>query len=118
MGDLIFSYSRKQALADGVLIDVTELAKEVGIKVPVAITATLYNSFIRTEIPSQDTTGRLWDTLVLLVISAKNCNDSTIFFGVSFQLTETEYETPMLKAIIGQGDDGSPVITIMLEDED
>jgi hypothetical protein len=34
--ELIHSYSRAQAIADGVLIDVSETAKEVGIVFPVA----------------------------------------------------------------------------------
>ena len=118
MDDLIFSYSRKQALADGVLIDITELAKEVGFRVPVAITNQLFNSYIKTSIPSQDESARLWDTLVLLVISAKHCVEDTLYFHVSFQMTESQYETPLLKAVIGPGDDSLPVVTIMLEDED
>jgi type I site-specific restriction endonuclease len=35
--EIIYSYTRKQAIADGVLIDVTELAKEAGFKCPVAL---------------------------------------------------------------------------------
>jgi hypothetical protein len=37
--ELIHSYSRRQAIADGVLIDVTPTAREAGIKFPVALTA-------------------------------------------------------------------------------
>src|SRR5262249_13138019 len=37
--DLIHAYTRRQALADGVLIDVTTTAKEVGCCFPVAVTA-------------------------------------------------------------------------------
>ena len=36
---VIFSYTRAQAIADGVLIDATELAKEAGFRIPVAVTA-------------------------------------------------------------------------------
>jgi hypothetical protein len=39
--DLIHTDSRRQALADGVLIDVTTTAKEVGFCFPVAVTAAL-----------------------------------------------------------------------------
>ncbi len=38
---LIHSYSRSDALADGVLIDVSEMADEVGFRLPAAISATL-----------------------------------------------------------------------------
>lgn len=37
-GEPIFSYSRKQAIADGVLVDVSEMAREAGFKYPVAVT--------------------------------------------------------------------------------
>ena len=29
-GDVIYSYTRKQAIEDGVLVDITEMAKEIG----------------------------------------------------------------------------------------
>src|ERR1019366_7436165 len=41
-GDVIYSYTRKQAIEDGVLVDITEMAKEAGIKYPVAITSTAF----------------------------------------------------------------------------
>jgi hypothetical protein len=40
--DLIYAYSRKQAIADGVLIDVTNTAHEAGFVVPVAVTSTAW----------------------------------------------------------------------------
>lgn len=41
-GEPIYIYTRKQAIEDGVLIDVTETAKEAGFKVPVAVTCALH----------------------------------------------------------------------------
>ena len=43
---IIFQYSRAQAIEDGVLIDLTEWAKELGFKVPVACTAAVWNGYI------------------------------------------------------------------------
>jgi hypothetical protein len=37
-GDLVHRYTRADALRDGVLIDVTETAREAGIRWPVALT--------------------------------------------------------------------------------
>jgi hypothetical protein len=37
--DLIYRYTRADALRDGVLIDVSEVAREAGFKWPVALTA-------------------------------------------------------------------------------
>lgn len=69
-GDVIAGYSRAQALEDGVLIDVSDTAREAGFKFPVAITQAVWDRYI---IPSeldanygQDERGRLWDTLWML----------------------------------------------------
>ena len=37
--ELIFAYTRRQAIEDGVLVDVTETATEAGFVLPVAVTA-------------------------------------------------------------------------------
>ena len=63
--NVIYSYSREQALADGVLVDVTETAKSLGFKVHTAVSATLYHGYV--EPPAgvtgegQSVTGRLHD---------------------------------------------------------
>ena len=36
---VIYSYTREQALKDGVLVDVTQMEKEVGFIYPVAVTS-------------------------------------------------------------------------------
>jgi len=38
MNDIIFSYTRAQAIEDGVLVDVSELAREASFRYPVAVT--------------------------------------------------------------------------------
>ena len=48
-GDNIFTYSRAMAISDGVLIDISTIAKEAGFKVPVAVTEGLYNSWIEPD---------------------------------------------------------------------
>jgi len=49
--EVISRYSRKQAIEDGVLIDVTEMAKEAGFKWNTCITSTLWNEYIK---PSEE----------------------------------------------------------------
>ncbi len=67
--DLISSYTRAQAIADGVLVDVTETAKEAGFRCPVALTRAAWADCVawseadtRRQVP-QDEAGRLWDVL-------------------------------------------------------
>ena len=49
---VIFSYTRAQAIEDGVLVDLTEWAKETGFRIPVACTCAVWNGYI---VPSEDT---------------------------------------------------------------
>ena len=117
MTELIYSYSRKQALEDGVLIDVSEMAKEAGIKVPVALTQEMHATYIVTELNDQDEQGRVWDTLFMLVLNAKNSRESIIHYNVIFRMIGDRDENATLKAVIGPGDSAEPVITIMLPHE-
>ncbi len=126
-GDVIYAYTRAQALADGVLIDVTEDAGEAGIKYPTAVTEALWNGYIdpdeRLKSMGQSARGRLWDVLFLFTFAArsspKGCNE--LLYKVNFLMDEGDkyqQETVEIKAVCGPGDDGAPVITIMLPDED
>lgn len=116
--EVISIYSREQAIADGVLVDVTPTGKEAGFKVPVAVTAAVWAILD----PSQDdaargqsATGRLWDVLMMLRANARN--DDTVLFDVLIAESD-KHRTQPLKAVIGPGDDVAPVITIMLPNED
>ena len=43
-GPVISAYTRAQAIADGVLVDVSEMAREAGLKHPTALTATVWRN--------------------------------------------------------------------------
>ena len=119
---LIFSYPRSEALEDGVLIDVTETAREAGFRVPVAMTPAAWAACV--EIPAgvtcQDEAGRLWDVLTMLRYAGRGRagEGSTVFFDV-LVLNDAESPKPIrLKAVCGPNDDLSPCVTVMLPDED
>ena len=59
---VIFSYTRAQAIADGVLIDATELAKQAGFRFPVALTTGVWAECVAVPagVAGQDETGRLF----------------------------------------------------------
>lgn len=64
--DVIFSYTREDAIADGMLYDVTETAKKNGFKIPVAVTVGVHE--LCANYPDgmgQSYDGRLIDTLLL-----------------------------------------------------
>jgi len=132
-GEVISSYSRAQAIEDGVLIDVTEMAKQAGIKYPVALTAAVHDEYVL--VPKaleglQDEAGRLWDILWLYAWAVRSgwIRGSQGTFEVSFLMWEGKHaaderlapyrKAVTLKAVCGPNDDGSACVTIMLVTED
>jgi hypothetical protein len=63
--DMIHRYTRAEALADGVLIDVSRTAREAGFKYPVALTRAVWERCVAVPpgVLCQDESGRLWDVL-------------------------------------------------------
>ncbi|MGA2076155.1 MAG: DUF6573 family protein [Terriglobia bacterium] len=121
--EIIYAYTRAQAIEDGELVDVSETAREAGIKFPVAVTRAVWVKYV--EIPEgvtcQDERGRLWDILWMLRCNAGRGGD-TLFFKLYVRNHNRERLTKadlvILKAVCGPGDTPEPVITIMLPDED
>jgi hypothetical protein len=122
--DVIHTYTRAQALADGVLVDVSPLATEAGFRYRVAVTAAVWQILE----PSADlarlgqsATGRVWDVLQVLRAAIRHSGDTDrIHFAPLFVL-DAAHPTPQpvqLWALCGPGDDEAPVITVMCEGED
>ncbi len=122
--DIIYSYTRAQALADGVLIDVSALAREAGFTLPVAVSDSLYHGYLTPPLDlakaGLSLEGRLWDTLSVLryAIKAAPATDR-LSFSVLFQISPDTAPIPVdLLAICGPDDSGAPVITVMLPSDD
>lgn len=126
-GPVIFRYTRKQAIEDGVLVDLASWAAETGFTIPVACTAAVWNQYVTppngTEELGQSERGRGHDLLWMLYVairrnSAHGEGGDRILYDVIFLSAQHEHETVKLKAICGPGDNGEPVLTIMLPHED
>lgn len=136
-GEVISCYSRADAIADGVLVDVSEDAREAGFKFPVAMTIGAYTAAIEAggkwepealgdgeilQLPGgQDCKGRLWDVFTMLKHAIRR--PSTIAamrrFSVLVDVHGNGRHTRVdLKSICGPGDTAAPVLTIMLPNED
>jgi hypothetical protein len=113
--DLIHRYSRAEAIADGVLIDVSATAAQAGIRFPVALTRAVWERCVA----GQDEQGHLCAVLWMLALSARCADGAEIRFAVHVSDSNSN-RTPLvrLKAICGPGDEGEPVITVLLPDED
>lgn len=119
--EVIFSYTRREALADGVLIDATELAREAGFLFPVALTTAAWSHYVTVpeNCPWQDETGRLWDILSMLSYRVKKApGKNPLYFSLRVQNSPCHASDVTLKAACGPGDCGEPVVTVMLPDED
>lgn len=106
--DLIFSYTRKQAIEDGVLIEVPkELMEKVGIRFPIVYTTGV------SEVLDQN---NLYSDVhaLLLVMAVAICRLKTEPERVDFK-----FKSEPMYALCHPDDDGvTPVITIMLIGED
>ena len=120
--DVIYTYRRKQAIEDGVLVDVSTTAREAGINFPVALTSTVWDMYV---VPSekladsgQSIAGRLWDLLWMFRLKAMRSNNSLLYFSCLFLDVNEKLDEVKFKALCGPGDNAEPVITIMLPGED
>lgn len=121
--EVISIYTRKQAIDDGVLVDVSLQARELGFKYPVAVNNTVWESCVSWdndhEKSIQDESGRLYDVLWMASLSARRTKGSQVIFDVYRVAKGQSSPTPVsLKSICGPGDHGEPVITIMRPWED
>lgn len=124
--EVVSSYSRAQAIEDGKLVDVSSVAREAGIKFPVALTRTVWDKYV--EVPEgvtcQDESGRLWDVLFMFktaTLSGRIKGDiGTYQLYVRNRNTQgmDKRNLVTLKAVCEPGDTPEPVITIMLPEED
>lgn len=127
-GKPIYSYTRAQAIDDGVLVDVSDVAREAGFKVPVAITYAVFSQCVEWsdddshKQTTQDASGRLWDVLVTARAAARaNDEADTVHYTVACVPCDGMSRDPVdmpLKMVIGPGDTAAPVVTIMLPAED
>ena len=128
-GNVISTYTRAQAIEDGELVDVGSIAQEAGFKWPVALTAAVWADCVAwTEDDSrqqvyQDESGRLWDVLYMAsyaIRTRRDSGDRLLFqlYRVPRDGRSSEAVLTTLKLIVGPGDAGEPVITILLPNED
>ena len=71
MTNIIYAYTRKQAVEDGEQVDVSATAAEAGIRFPVFLTRRVFNNYVAVppEAIGQDEAGRLWDIVWMLRLS-------------------------------------------------
>ncbi|MDC7227534.1 MAG: hypothetical protein PQJ61_12285 [Spirochaetales bacterium] len=100
--ELIYSYSRDDAMRDGVLRDVTYLAKQYGFRLNTAITETLWHIVGGDE-------EEIKDLLVDLWIRIKQTDGKVSMLIYDYKIGK---RTVKIRSEVGPGDDAYPVLTI------
>ena len=123
-GDVIYSYTRKQAVADGVQVEVTKTAQEAGIKFPMFLTHAVFDSFVAVPegVTGQDEAGRLWDVVWMTRFAILRSHGHTDRLPVALYVRNDNRAPRLVKLVATCGpldiDDPQPAITVMLPDED
>lgn len=121
--EIVAVYTRTQALEDGVLVDIEDIAKEAGFKYPVAVTQGVFailKPSKELEAEGQDWVARAWDLLAILRRAIRNSDGGDeVHFAPLFILESGGRPEPVeMWSKCGPGDSGEPVITVMLRGED
>ena len=123
-GPVIFSYTRAQAIADGVQVEVSKIATEAGIRFPVFLTRTVYDAYVTVPpgVTAQDEAGRLWDILWMLRFAILRSRPGAERLPVALYVRNDNRKPRLVKLIATCGpldiDDAQPAITVMMPGDD
>jgi hypothetical protein len=123
-GDVIYTYTRAHAVADGFQVEVTKTAQEAGIRFPVFLTRTVYDAYVTVpqDVTGQDEAGRLWDVIWMLrfAVLKGRPGQSRLPFAL---YVRNDNRRPRLVKLIAtcsalDVDNPQPALTIAMPDED
>ena len=123
-GPVIYAYTRKQAVADGVQVDVTKTAQEAGIKFPMFLTRAAYDAYVTVppDVTGQDEAGRLWDVVWMTRFAILRARPGVDRIPVALYVRNNNRASRLVKLVAQCGpldmDDPQPAITVMMPDED
>lgn len=123
-GEAIHTYTRAQAIEDGALVDLMQgemaaVARQ-HYKFPIACTAAVFavmRKAVENPRYSNDYAGILHDMLWMSKVMKRQINESTVIFRVIIAGAGRARNFDF-KLMVGPGDAGEPVITIMEPGED
>ena len=122
--EIVYCYTRSQAVADGVQVEVSTVAAEAGIRVPVFLTRGVYDAYVTVpqDVTAQDEAGRLWDIVWMLRFAIIRARPGCDRIPVALYVRNDNTRSRLVKlvAVCGPLDmhDPQPAITVMTPDED
>ena len=123
-GPVIYAYTRAQAVADGVQVEVTKTAQEADIKFPMFLTRAVFEAYVAVppDVTGQDEAGRLWDVVWMTRFGIIRARPGCDRIPVAFYVRNDNRAARLVKLIATCGaldiDDPQPAITILMPDED
>jgi hypothetical protein len=123
-GGVIYAYTRKQAVADGVQVDVTKTAQEAGIKFPMFLTRAVFDNYVAVppDVTGQDEAGRLWDVVWMTRFGIIRSTPGRDRIPVALYVRNDNHRAKLVKLIATCSaldiSDPQPAITVMMPDED
>ena len=123
-GEVIYAYTRAQAVADGVQVEVTKTAQEAGIKFPMFLTRAVFDNYVAVPegVTGQDEAGRLWDVVWLTRFAIIRARPGVDRLPVALYIRNDNHRAKLVKLIATCGpldiDDPQPAITVLMPDED
>jgi len=123
-GPVIYAYTRSQAVADGVQVEVTKTAQEAGIKFPMFLTRAVFDNYVAVPagVTGQDEAGRLWDLVWMARFAILRSHGHTDRLPVALYVRNENHRAKLVKLIATCSaldiDDPQPALTLMMADED
>ena len=123
-GEIIYSYTRAQAVADGFQIEVSKVAAEAGIRFPVFLTRAVFDAYVSVppNVIGQDEAGRLWDIVWMLRFAIRKAQAGQNRLPIALYVRNDNRRARLVKLIATCGpldiDDPRPAITVQMVGED
>jgi hypothetical protein len=123
-GPVLYAYARSQAVADGLQVEVSRVAKKAGIRFPVFLTRAVHDSFVSVPpgVTGQDEAGRLWDIVWMLRFAIRKAQPGQARLPFALYVRNDNKAPRLINLVAMCGaldiDDPQPAITILLADED
>ncbi len=119
-GQVIYSYTRAQAVADSAQVEVSKVASEAGIRFPVFLTRAVYDAYVTVppNVTGQDEAGRLWDLVWMLRFAIRKAQPGQSRLPFALYVRNDNRAAKLVKPVATCGaldlDDPQPAITVLL----